>query len=119
MPISPWRVGQLSPTWKITMLRDFSDANAVMDLTGMQTSQLSLVIYATQSTSASQSVQKVQIGTGAGSFAITQVSPGVVTYALAVADVPTVPGQYYVRVGVDFGGTEPDYCDYIPWLIES
>ncbi len=109
MAISPWRVGQLSPTWTINMVRD---GNNVMDLTGVTTNQLSLIIYTSSKTLASNSP-------GVGAFAITQANPGIVTYAPASQDVPTSAGVYYVRVEVNFNGTRPDYSDYIPWIIEN
>lgn len=107
MPISPWRVGQLSPTWTINMIRD---NNTVMDLTGVTTGQLSLIIYSTA---------KVVTGTGAGTFTITQAKPGIVTYAPASADIPSTAGTYYVRVEINFNGTTPDFSDYITWVIQS
>lgn len=109
MPISPWRVGQLSPTWTISMIRD---NNTEMDLTGVLTSQLSLIIYTSAKVVASNSP-------GVGTFAITQAKPGIVTYAPASADIPATGGQYYVRVEINFNGTSPDFSDYIPWVIQS
>ncbi len=107
MAISPWRVGQLSPIWTINMIRDNS---TIMDLTGVTTGQLSLIIY---------NSSKVITSIGAGTFTITQVKPGIVTYALASADVPISAGTYYVRVEVNFNSTSPDFSDYILWAIQS
>lgn len=105
--ISPWRVGQLSPIWTINMIRD---NNTIMDLTGVTTGQLSLIIY---------NSSKVATGTGVGTFAITSTLPGVVTYQLASGDVPVAAGQYYCRVGIDFNGTAQDYSDYLSWIIQT
>lgn len=105
--ISPWRVGQLSPTWTIPMIRD---NNVIMDLTGVSVGQLSLIIY---------NGSKVVTGTGAGTFTITQVKPGIVTYAPVSADIPVTAAQYYVRVEINFNGTSPDFSDYISWIIQA
>lgn len=107
MSVSPWRVGQLSPIWTINMIRD---NNIIMDLTGVTTGQLSLIIY---------NGSKVITGTGAGTFAITSTKPGIVTYQPASADVPSTAGTYYIRVEVNFNGTSPDFSDYILWAIQS
>lgn len=107
MAISPWRVGQLSPTWTINMIRD---DNTIMNLTGVTTGQLSLIIY---------NSSKVVTGTGAGTFTITSTLPGIVKYQLASADVPSTLGQYYCRVGINFNGTAQDYSDYLSWIIQS
>jgi hypothetical protein len=107
--ISPWTVGQLSPLWTLPMTRD---NGKVMDLTGVTTGQLSLIIYTSSKTLASNSP-------GVGTFTIEQVKPGIVTYQLASADVPSTAGQYWVRVKVNFGGTLPDFCDYISWIIQN
>lgn len=107
MAISPWRVGQTAPTWTIPMIRD---GNTEMDLTGVTTGQLSLVIY---------NSNKVITGTGTGTFTIQQVKPGIVTYALASGDVPSTAGQNYVRVGINFNSTSPDFSDLISWVIQS
>jgi len=107
MPVSPWRVGQLSPTWTILMIRD---NNTVMNLTNVTTEQLNLIIY---------NSSKTVTGTGAGTFNIASAVPGIVTYQLNSADVPNAVGQYYFRVEVNFNGITPDYCDYISWIIQS
>lgn len=107
MGISPWRVGQLSPLWTINMIRD---DNTIMNLTGVTTGQLSLIIY---------NASHVVTGTGAGTFAITSVLPGIVTYQLVSADVPVTAGQYFCRVGINFNGTQPDYSDYVSWIVQS
>ncbi len=109
MGISPWRVGQLSPTWTINMIRD---NNTIMDLTGVTTGQLSLIIYTTAQALASNSP-------GVGTFTITQAKPGIVTYQLASADVPSSAGQYWVRVEVNYNGSTPDFSDFIPWLVQN
>lgn len=109
MGISNWTVGQLSPTWTIPMSRD---GGVEMDLTGVTANQLSLIIYTSAKVRASNSP-------GVGTFAIVQAKPGIVTYQLASADVPAAAGQYYVKVEVNFNGTEPDYSSYISWVIEN
>lgn len=106
MGISPWAVGQLSPIWTIVMMRD----SKPMDLTGVTTGQLSLLIYNSSHT---------KTGTGAGTFTIVDTNPGVVTYQLVSADVPATAGQYYVRVEVNFNGTSPDMSDYISWVVNA
>lgn len=104
--ISPWAVGQLSPSWVLPMTRD---GGAVMDLTGVTTSQLSLIIYNSLS---------VKVGTGAGAFTIVNVRPGVVRYTPAAADVST-SGTFYLRVEVNFNGTTPDYSDYLLFQVQN
>lgn len=106
MGITPWAVGQLSPTWTIPMQRDNGTA---MDLTGVTTNQLSLAIY---------NSTYVKTATGAGTFTIVNARPGVVKYAPASGDVGTA-GTYYVRVEVNFNGTTPDFSDYILWIINT
>lgn len=104
MGITPWAVGQLSPLWTITLTRD----GGIMDITGVTTNQLSLLIY---------NNSQAQTGTGQGTFSIIEAKPAIVTYQLNSADVPTVTGNYYVRVKVNFNGTTPDMSDYIFWGI--
>ena len=106
MAITPWRVGQLSPIWTISLSRD----NSEMDLTGVTANQISLIIY---------NSSKVVTGTGAGAFAILQIKPGIVTYTPVSADIPSTAGQYYARIEVNFNGTSPDFSDYISWVIQS
>ena len=106
--ISPWTVGQLSPSWTIPMTRD----NAEMDLTGVTTGQLSVIIYTSAKVRASNSP-------GAGTFTIDQTKPGIVTYTPASQDIPATAGQYYIRIEVNFNGTMPDYSDYISWLVQN
>lgn len=106
MAISPWAKGQTSPTWTILMARD---NGAAMSLTGVATNQLSLVIY---------NASFAQIGTGAGAFTIVNANPGIVTYAPATADSATT-GSLYVRVVVNFNGTNEDMSDYIPWSVQN
>lgn len=109
MAISPWRTGQLSPSWTFNMIRD---NNTEMDLTGVTTGQLSLIIYTSAKAVASNSP-------GVGTFTIVQANPGIVKYQLASADVPSTSGQYYVRVEVNYNGNAPDFSDYISWVIQS
>ena len=106
--ISPWAVGQLSPTWTIPMTRD----NAEMDLTGVTTGELSLIIYTSAKVRAANSP-------GVGTFTIEQAKPGIVSYAPASADIPSTAGQYYVRIEINFNGTTPDYSDLISWVIQA
>ncbi len=95
-----WTVGQLSPTWELPLARD----SRVMDLTGVTTGQLSLILYTSAKAVASNSP-------GVGTFTITNVKPGVVTYAQAAADMATTTA--YVRVKINFNGASPDYSDLI------
>lgn len=88
------------------------DNSAVMDLTGVTTGQISVIIYTSNKTVASNSP-------GMGTVTITQAKPGIITYAPASQDIPTAPGQYWIRIEVDYSGTTPDYSDYIAWLIQS
>lgn len=97
--LGQWAVGQLSPVWELPLARD----NRVMDLTGVTTGQLSLIIY---------NSNHVQTGTGAGSFAINNAKPGVVTYTQATGDMANA-GTFYYRVKVNFNGTTPDFSDYV------
>ena len=103
--LGQWAVGQLSPTWELVMMRD----SRLFDLTGVSTNQLSLIIY---------NSNKVQTGTGAGSFAINNIKPAVVTYSQATADMANA-GTYYLRVKVNFNGTTPDFSDYIKIQINA
>ena len=107
--ITPWMKGQTSPTWTIPMVRD---GGGIMNLTGVTTGQLSLVIY-----SATYAV----LGTGTGTFTIKSVLPGVVTYKPAATDSTTTAqvGNNYVRVVVDYNGTDPDPSDYLLWTIQN
>lgn len=100
-----WAIGQLNPPWIIPLVRD---NNTIFDLTGVTANQISLVIY---------NASKVPTGTGAGTVTIKSVKPGIITYTLASADVPTAAGTYYLRIKVNFGGTTPDFSDYITWTV--
>jgi len=103
--LGQWTVGQLYPNWEMPLVRD----TRTMDLTGIANNQLSLVIY---------SSAKVQIGTGAGTFAINPagIKPGVVTYTQVAADMATT-GTFYYRVKINFGVMSPDFSDYIKIVI--
>lgn len=103
--ISPWAVGDLSPSWQVTLLDKIGNP---LPLTGVTTGQLSLIIY---------NSAFVQIGTGAGTFALLP-TPGGVQYNPALADSATA-GTYYVRVRVNFNGANPQSSDYIQWVIQS
>jgi hypothetical protein len=103
--ISPWTVGQLSPTWTIPMMRD----SRIMDITGVTTGQLSLILY---------NASKVVIGSGAGTIAILEAKPAVISYAPASGDVSSA-GTFYIRVKVNFNGTTPDFSDMIQWTINA
>ena len=102
--LGQWAVGQLSPVWELVLARD----NRLMDLTGVATNQLSLIIY---------NANKVQTGTGGGSFTINNVKPGVVTYTQVAGDM--VAATAFVRVKVNFNGTTPDFSDYIKIVINA
>src|SRR6266704_3030917 len=103
--LGSWTVGQLSPHWELPLSRD----SRVMDLTGVTTNQLSLIIY---------NSAKTQTGTGAGSFTINNAKPGVVTYAQASADLASA-GTFYFRVKINFNGVSPDYSDLIKIIINA
>lgn len=105
MGITPWAKGQRSPTWTIPMTRD---GGKVMNLTGVTTGQLSLVIYTAS--------PLTQIATGGGQFTILSADPGIVQYAPATTDSSTT-GNLLVRVVVDFNSTDPDPSDYIQWTV--
>ena len=105
MGITPWVVGQTDPAWTISMVRD---NGAIMDLTGVTAGQLSLLIY---------NAFRQPAGTGAGTFTIVQAKPGIVQYQVDAADVATA-GIWYIRVKVNFNGTNPDMSDYILWQVQ-
>lgn len=109
MAITPWPKGDTSPTWTIPMIRD---NNTLMDLTGVTANQLSVVIY-----SATYAI----LGTGAGTITIVNAKPGVVRYKPAASDSTTTAqlGNNYVRIVVNFNGTDPDACDYILWTVQA
>ncbi len=101
-----WTVGQTSPSFELPLTR--TDANGtisrVMDLTGVTTNQLSLILYTSAKTVATNSP-------GTGVFTISNVKPGVVTYAQTVADM--VAGVSYLRVKINFSSSSPDFSDLI------
>lgn len=103
--LGQWAIGQLSPVWELILARD----NRLFDLTGVTVGQLSLIIY---------NANKVQTGTGAGSFVINNVKPAVVTYTQASADMASA-GTFYLRVKVNFNGTTPDFSDYIKLQVNA
>lgn len=100
--LGQWAVGQLSPNFEFVFARD----NRLFDLTGVLVGQLSLILY---------NSNKVQTGTGGGSFTINNVKPGVVTYAQIAGDM--VAATAFVRVKVNFNGTTPDFSDYIKIVV--
>lgn len=104
--ISPWAKGQTSPTWTIPMVRD---NGVTMNLTGVTAGELSLAIYTAS--------PLAQIGTGGGTFAILSADPGIVQYAPVIADSQTT-GNLYVRVVVNFNGTNEDMSDYLSWVVQ-
>lgn len=107
-----WTVGQLSPNWELPLVR--TDANGqfsrTMDLTGVTTGQLSMILYTSAKAVASNSP-------GTGTFTITNVKPGVVTYAQSSADM--VATVAYCRVKINFNGSSPDYSDLIAITINA
>ena len=102
-----WAMGQLSPSWLISI---DTDDNKPLDLTNVTTGQLGFLIY---------NSSRVQISTGGGTFSIKNAAQGLVGYALGTNDVPTIAGTYYVRVKVNFGGATPFFTDYIKWVISA
>lgn len=113
--LGSWTVGQTSPNFELPLTRTDANGNVsrVMDLTGVTTAQLSLIIYTAAKTVASNSP-------GTGVFTITQAKPGIVTYAQTVADMtPATNGQLYFRVKVNYNGSNPDYSDMISINITS
>jgi hypothetical protein len=110
--LGSWTVGQLSPNWEMPLIRTDplgNPSSRVMDLTNVSTSQLSLILY---------NAAKIQTGTGAGTFTINNVKPGVVTYAQATADMANA-GTLYLRVKVNYNGNSPDFSDYIRIVIAN
>lgn len=104
--LGQWTVGQLYPNWEILL----APSSRTMDLTGIANNQISLIIY---------SSAKVQIGTGAGSFVINNVKPGVVTYTQAPQDV-AMSGTYYVRVRMTiFSGSRSWDSDFIKLVLNN
>jgi hypothetical protein len=84
------------------------DDKTLMDLTGVNASQLKLKIY---------NASKVQIGLGTGTFEVLNAYPGIVRYKPNAADSATT-GDNAVRVEVDFNGTDPDMSDYMAWKVD-
>lgn len=81
-----------------------------MVITGVTTAQITLLVY---------NASYVLIGTGIGVVAIIDADPAIITYALNIADLPTTPGQYWVRFKVNFNNTTPDFSDRISWVLQS
>jgi len=101
-----WAVGQLEPFWTVQIIQD---NNQPLPLTGVTTNQLSFIIY---------NASYAQIATGTGLWSIVNAADGIVQYAFATNDVPTVPGTYYVRIKVNFNGSQPFMTDYIKWIVQ-
>lgn len=97
--LGAWRVGQLTPTWEILLVRD----SRTFDLTGITVNLITLIMY---------NAAKVQIGMGGGSIAINNFTPAVITYSQVPADMAAT-GTFYYRVCINFGGNAPDYSDFI------
>ncbi len=110
--LGTWTVGQTYPNWELPMVRTDANGNVsrVMDLTGVTTGQLSLIIYNSAKAVASNSP-------GAGTFTINNAKPGTVTYAQSSADMATA-GTYYLRVRINFNNATPDYSDYIQLVVQ-
>ena len=102
--ISPWAVGDTAPSWLITLI---DKTGTPLNLSGVLSSQLSLIIY---------NAQFVQVATGAGGFAVTS-SPGTIQYNPAAADSATA-GTYYLRFRVSFNGSKPQSSDYVQWVVQ-
>lgn len=102
--LGTWTVGQLLPNWEFLLGRD----NRLFDLTGVATNQLSLLLY---------NISKVSIGTGGGSFVINNFVPAVVTYTQITADMTVQLA--YIKIKVNFGGTAPDYSDFIKIIVQN
>lgn len=115
MPISPWTIGQLSPIWTVVLMRqilqsDGTLTNKPMDLTGVSTGQITMLVY---------NASKVLTITGTGTVAIVDAVPGIITYQLVSTDIPTTPSTYYIKFKVNYNGTTPDYSSYITWVVEN
>lgn len=112
--ITPWVQGQSSPTWTIICRR----GNLAFDLTGQQASYISVLYY--NNVSATYPGSYTRVGVGVGTVTILSSNPGIIQYQPAPSDTLTlIPGQYYVRVEVLFGGVFADYCDYLPLFIQA
>lgn len=110
--LGAWTVGQLAPTWELSLARTDANGNPsrIMDLTGVTTNQLSMILY-----TAGKAVATNSPGTGV--FTITDVKPGIVTYAQASGDMVTTVA--FVRVKINFNGTNPDLSDLIAIVIQN
>ena len=109
MGISPWKAGQVTPTWTFEIT---TDCGAALNLTGVTAGQCSLLIY---------NAAFASVATGGGTFTIqTPATSGVLTYAPIAADSSGLTaGQYYVRVEVNFNSSQPFYTDYLTWVIQT
>lgn len=112
---TPWVLGQTSPTWTILCQRD----GKVFDLTGQIAGNISLLLYKNVATSVvNGQVSYTKVATLGGTVTILSANPAILTYAPISADtISLVPGQYWVRVEVNFNGTNPDYSDYLPFFV--
>jgi len=111
--ISPWATGDTLPNWTVNLA---SGVDGAWDLTGANASQLQLIIYSVTTVGGSAPTY-TQIGTGAGIFTILQVSPAIIQYALAAADIPASAGTYAVRFRYKNGSAQRS-TDYISWVVQ-
>jgi hypothetical protein len=113
--ITPWVAGQTSPTWTIVCQRDGN----MFDLTGQLATNINVLFYSNVSTAnINGQMSYTKIGTGVGTVTIVSSLPGVIQYAPNANDTANLtPGQYWVRVEVKVGGTNPDYSDYLPLFV--
>ena len=109
MGISPWRVGQVTPTWTFEIT---TDSGSPLNLTGVTAGQCSLLLY---------NAAFASVATGGGTFTLpTPLTSGLLTYAPIAADTSGLAaGQYYVRVEVNFSGTSPFYSDFVSLVIQN
>jgi hypothetical protein len=113
--ITPWTVGQTSPTWTIVCQRDGN----TFDLTGQLASNINILFYSNvQTANINGNVSYTKIATGTGTVTVVSPLPGVIEYVPNTNDTANLtPGQYWFRVEVKMGGTNPDYSDYLPLFV--
>jgi len=104
--ISPWRVGQLTPTFTFTILDD--DGNVPLGLPSSPAAYTLRILNKLTGV----------ITNGANPFISINTATGQVQYQLVTADVPTSPSKCALWVEVAYG-TNPLFTDTVDWTITA
>lgn len=103
--LSPYVVGQTTPSWALTWT---DDSGTAFDLTG---ATVTLAFYTAPGSAA-------VAGMGAGTVTVTSAAAGKFTYGVTATDT-AVAGTWYAVFKADYGGGKVLYSDPVKFIVNS